>query len=127
MFVIFAAGLACQKLVIVSHMRSHAGKQSQADYAEILPQQPTEAGLKSHHTRVHKDKVNINNKDKSFVCHICNKACKSDAGLLSHEPEPELMVTRYKLEEMAFFCKEVAIAICIYVYVYICIMYNVYL
>ena len=78
------------------HMRLHDGKQSQADYAEILPQQPTgftcqfcdkicrsEARLKSHHTRVHKDYVNVNNKDKSCVP-LCNKTCESEAGLLSH-------------------------------------------
>ena len=83
--------------LIFSHMRSHGGKQSQADYGKFLPQQPTgfacqfcdkicrsEAGLKSHHTRVHKDKVNVNNNDKCFVCHICNKTCRSEAGLLSH-------------------------------------------
>ena len=42
---------------LVDHMRSHGDKQSQADYAEILPQQPT-----------------------GFACQFCDKICKSEAG-----------------------------------------------
>ena len=74
--------------------------------------------------RVHR--VNINTKDRSFVCH-------NAAGLAWLKSAQEaiymLMDSLCKFEEMAFSCKEVAaVCVCVCVcYMYVCVLYVCYM
>ena len=110
------------KTVIFSHMKSNFSTQTQQNFTLIVPPESTGYSLRfcdqvwgsTADLRKHlRDRViNVNTKDGSFSCHIYSKACKGEDVHAVSQTFPQ----EWKIEAMAFFCKEVTVIIYIYIY-----------
>ena len=89
--------LLMSKADLVNHFKSYGLWPNEAVYEEALPGRPTKhtcpscglvcksAGSLTRHSKIHKDvpQREISN-NENFKCYICERTCKTKAGLKSH-------------------------------------------